>query len=312
MIIRGIVPPIVTPISADDHLDLIGLEQLIGRMLDAKVHGLFVLGTTGEGPGLSAKLRREVVAQSRKLTSSHDLPVYVGITDTSLVESVNLAKFAADVGATAVVAAPPFYFPAGQTELRHWFTLLAEQSPLPLILYNMPSCVKIDIELETLKLLLQHPNIVGLKDSSGDINYLRAAIEVAQLRPNWPVLVGPEALLVQAMSLGAVGGVAGGANLCPQLFTDLFDAIERQDTHRIDRLQAIVIELQQLYQMGKYGSSYLKGLKCALELTKLCSGALAPPYDAFKSAERQRVSEWLDSFCQHGYLPDLDRAKTQG
>lgn len=303
MIIHGIVPPIVTPLHSADELDLPGLEKLIGRLLDARVHGLFVLGTTGEGPSLSSKLQREMIAASRRLTSHMNLPIYVGITDTSLVESVQLAQFAADLGATAAVAAPPFYFPAGQTELRHWFTLLADQLPMPLILYNMPSCVKIDIEHDTLRSLLDHPNIVGLKDSSGNIDYLSECVRISKSRPDWPVLVGPEALLIDASDRGAVGGVTGGANLCPHLFTQLFDAIVANDQAKMQSLQQIVLELQQLYAYGKYGSSYLKGLKCSLELSGLCSGQLAAPFDAFKEPEREKVRQWLNNFSRHGYLP---------
>lgn len=303
MIIRGIVPPIVTPLSSPDQLDMLGLESLIGRMLDAKIHGLFVLGTTGEGPSLSSKLQREVIAASRRLTAHANLPIYVGITDTSIIESVQLAGYAAELGATAAVAAPPFYFPAGQTELRHWFTLLADQLPIPLILYNMPSCVKIDIEHETLRALIDHPNIVGLKDSSGNIEYLGECVRISKSRPDWPVLVGPEALLIDASARGAVGGVTGGANLCPHLFTQLFDAIGANDQPKMQSLQQIVLELQQLYAYGKYGSSYLKGLKCSLELTGLCSGLLAAPFDAFKEPEKEKVRHWLSNFSRHGYLP---------
>jgi 2-dehydro-3-deoxy-D-pentonate aldolase len=302
MIIQGIVPPLVTPLSSPDLMEEAGLHRLIERQLEAAVDGLFVLGTTGEGPSLSGKLQREVISRSCLLAKT--TPIYVGITDTSLVESIGLAKFAADQGARAVVAAPPFYFPAGQTELRHWFELLADQVPLPLILYNMPSCVKLDIEHDTIKALLQHPNIVGLKDSSGNLDYLRQAIEIGKGREGWPVLVGPEALLIDAMSMGAVGGVTGGANLCPRLFAQLYQAIRAGNQAEMARLQPIVLELQQLYQFGKYGSSYLKGLKCALELSGVCSGTLAAPFDSFKEAERSKVSNWLDHFSRHGYLPN--------
>ena len=303
MIIRGIVPPLVTPLADRDALDRSGLERLIARQLDAKVHGLFLLGTTGEGPSLSESLRRELLAAVQHLVPP-SLPIYVGITDTSLVDAIALATFAAEHGATAVVAAPPFYFPAGQTELRHWFEELANALPLPLLLYNMPSCTKIAIEHDTLEALVDHENIVGLKDSSGDLDYLREAIKLtAARRQDWPVLIGPEAHLVDAMSMGAVGGVAGGANLVPRLFTDLFSAVESSDQGKVTELQSIVQVLQTLYDFGKYGSSYLKGLKCSLELTGICSGLLAAPFDVFKERERSQVQEWLQQFSKYGYLP---------
>ena len=168
MKIQGIIPPLVTPLADRDALDEAGLARLIERQLAGRVGGLFVLGTTGEGPSLSEHLRREMIAETARLVAGK-VPIFVGITDTSLVDAIHLAQFALNHGAAAVVAAPPFYFPAGQTELQHWFLELAEALPLPLLLYNMPSCVNISIEPDTLAILLKHENIVGLKDSSGDL-----------------------------------------------------------------------------------------------------------------------------------------------
>ncbi|MGB4710658.1 MAG: dihydrodipicolinate synthase family protein [Fuerstiella sp.] len=301
MTILGIVPPLVTPLADRDTLDYAGLERLIESQVEANVNGVFILGTTGEGPSLSDHLRRALISETNRLLAGR-LPIYVGVTDTSLVDAVSLATFAMENGAEAVVAAPPFYFPAGQTELRHWFTELADALPIPLLLYNMPSCVKIVIEDATLSALIDHDNIVGLKDSSGDLEYFAEAIKLASKRENWPVLIGPEALLIDAMRLGGVGGVTGGANLCPKLFTQLFAAIVANNEAETSRLQKIVVELQQLYAFGKYGSSYLKGLKCSMGLAGICSGRLAAPFDVFKEAERQRVAEWLDGFSGREYL----------
>ncbi|MEM6472044.1 MAG: dihydrodipicolinate synthase family protein [Planctomycetota bacterium] len=235
----------------------------------------------------------------------HLLQLYVGITDTSIVRAIELAECATTAGARAVVAAPPFYFPAGQTELRHWFLELAESLPLPLVLYNMPSCVKISIEIETLRTLIDQENIAGMKDSSGDLRYFRQVIEIAKTRADWPVLIGPEALLVDALKLGATGGVTGGANLFPELFTGLLSAFRSRDEQAISRLQHAVLELQSLYRFGKYGSSYLKGLKCALELRGVCSGQLAAPFDAFKEPQRTKVQQWLRDFAESNPVTKL-------
>ncbi|MEM6692177.1 MAG: dihydrodipicolinate synthase family protein [Planctomycetota bacterium] len=295
MTIDGIIPPLVTPLLDRDLLDEAGLERLLDRQIRAGVDGIFILGTTGEGPSLSDSMQRALIRATCQFINDR-LPIYVGITDTSLVRAVELAEFAAGEGASAVVAAPPFYFPAGQTELRNWFTELAQSLPLPLVLYNMPSCVKISIEHQTLCALAEQENIIGLKDSSGDMDYFAKAIDMTSGRESWPVLMGPEALLVDAMQLGAAGGVAGGSNLFPQLFVDLFRAFTKKREAEVDRLQQLVIQLQTLYSFGKYGSSYLKGLKCALDLSGICSGRLAAPFDAFKTPQRKQVEQWLDQF----------------
>src|SRR5215470_3994533 len=110
--LTGIIPPMVTPLRSRDELDVPGLERLIEHILSGGVSGLFILGTTGEGPSLSYRLRRELVERVCKQNKKR-VPILVGITDTSFVESVSLARHSADCGADAVVAAPPYYMPEG-------------------------------------------------------------------------------------------------------------------------------------------------------------------------------------------------------
>ena len=170
--LTGIIPPMVTPLRARDELDIAGLEKLLEHILSGGVSGLFILGTTGEGPSLSYRLRREFIERVCQQVKRR-VPVLVGITDTAFVESVNLARQAADCGADAVVAAPPYYMPEGQPELQEWLDHLVPELPLPLFLYNMPPLTKVSYEIETVRHALDHPRIIGLKDSSGDLNYFK-------------------------------------------------------------------------------------------------------------------------------------------
>src|SRR5690606_22003855 len=212
-----------TPLVGQDELDQSGLQRLVAHVLAGGVHGLFILGTTGEAPSLSYRLRRELIEQVCRLVDGR-VPVLVGITDTAFTESLALAKVAADAGADAVVLATPYYFPAGQTELIGYVEQIAAALPLPLILYNMPSLTKVWFEIETLKKLAAIERIIGIKDSSGDLDYFSQLIELKALRPDWSVMIGPEALLSEAMQRGGDGGVAGGANLMPALFVELYQA----------------------------------------------------------------------------------------
>ncbi len=301
--IAGIIPPIVTPLIKQDVIDTEGLGRLLDQLVSAGVHGIFALGTTGEGPSLSHPTRRKMVRETARLLNGR-LPLYVGITDTSMAESMELAKVSADNGAAALVAAPPFYFPAGQEELQHWFNTMLAQLPLPLMLYNMPGCTKTVLEPETIAALIDHESVIGLKDSSGDLNYLETALDIAaRHRPDWPILVGPEHLLIKSLRMGAVGGVAGGANLAPRLFTELYTVFQNSDSSRLSELEETLNQLQQLYTIGAHGSAFLKGVKCALELCNVCSGNLEEPFDAFHPPERKRVTEFLSSFSKTGFLP---------
>ena len=217
--LTGIVPPLVTPLRNIDELDTLGLSRLIEHVIEGGVRGLFILGTTGEAPSLSYHLRREMIKQTCQLAAGR-VPVLVGITDTAFVESVTLAECAAAAGATAVVLTTPYYFPAGQTELISYVRHIVDRLPLPLVLYNMPSLTKVWFEHETLRRLATLPQIVGVKDSSGDLDYFRELIQLKSARPDFSIMIGPEALLPAAMSAGGDGAVAGGANICPRLFVE--------------------------------------------------------------------------------------------
>lgn len=291
---QGIIPPMVTPLQHRDQIDVAGLERLIEHILGGGVHGLFILGTTGEAPSLSYRLRRELIDRVCKQTAGR-VPILVGITDTSFVESVSLAAHAADAGAAAVVLSTPYYFPAGQTELAGYVQNIATELPLPLVLYNMPSLTKVWFELETLQKLAPIDRIVGIKDSSGDLDYFASLMSLRQLRPDWSLMIGPEAMLPQAMKLGGDGGVAGGANILPQLFVDCYHAAVARDQTRINELSAQINNLQRIYDIGKYASKYIKATKCCLSLLGICDDFMAEPFHRFLPPERERVKAVLES-----------------
>lgn len=156
------------------------------------------------------------------------VPVLVGVTDTSLEESLRLAHKAAECGAAAVVAAPPYYFAPSQTELTMYYKALADALPLPLCLYNMPVHVKVSLEPATVKELAGHPNIIGLKDSSSNMVYFQTLLYELSDRPDFALFMGPEQLTAESVMLGAAGGVNGGANVFPELYVALYEAARGQ------------------------------------------------------------------------------------
>jgi dihydrodipicolinate synthase/N-acetylneuraminate lyase len=291
--LAGIVPPMLTPLKDRDTLDVGGLETLVAHMLDGGVHGLFVLGTTGEGPSLSYRLRRDVVAQTCRIVANR-VPVLVAITDTAFEECVGVARQAAESGAAAVVLAPPYYMPEGQPELREYLGHLLPELPLPLFLYNMPPLTKVPFEIETVRWAMDQPGIVGMKDSSGSMIYFNQVLSLLPHRPDWSVLVGPEELLAQAMLLGGHGGVHGGANLFPRLYVALFDAARAGDIARVKDLQGRVQRVcEHLYRVGRHPSAVVKGIKCAASCLGLCGDFMAEPFHRFRAPERQRVQDAL-------------------
>jgi 4-hydroxy-tetrahydrodipicolinate synthase len=289
--LRGIIPPLITPLLEQETLDISGFERLIERVISAGVHGLFVLGTTGEGPSLSYRVRREVIQQTCRINAGR-VPILVNITDTALTEALGLACYAHDTGAQAVVYSGPFYFPLSQAELLQHVQTVASLSPLPVFLYNMPSHTGITFEVPTVKSLAQHPNIAGLKDSSGDLMYFQSAIEAVKDRRDFALLMGPEELLANALLEGAHGGVSGGANLFPSLYVKLYEAAIADSADEMMRLHRIVLEVRNRI----YSAGYLKSLKCALSLQGVCSGGMAEPLRECDENERNAIAENLRFF----------------
>lgn len=291
--LTGIFPPLVTPLSDDDTLDVPGFERLIEHVLAGGVHGLFLLGTTGEGPSLSSRLKAEVVERGCRQVAGR-MPVMVGVTDPSFADALRLSERAARVGADAVVIAPPYYLPVSPEELAGCMERFAAASPLPVLLYHIPSLTGVGFDLATIRRLLQRPKIIGLKDSGREMTYHHSVRRITAERPDFSLLVGPEELLAEAVLLGAHGGMCGGANMAPQLYAHLYEAARTGDIERVRVLHDRVIAISDaIYSVGDGGSSYLRGLKCALRLLGLCDDFMAEPYQRFTEPERTEVGRRL-------------------
>ena len=294
--LRGIIPPMVTPLSGRDSLDVAGTERLVDHLLAGGVHGIFILGTTGEAPSLSYRLRRELISQVCRQVAGR-VPVLVGVTDTSYAESVQLAGYSADAGAQAVVLSAPYYFPAGQPELLEYIQDIATDLPLPVFLYNMPTHTKITFDPQTVQAAQRIPNVVGLKDSSAQMIYFHKIRAICAERPDFSLLVGPEELLGESVLFGAHGGVCGGANLFPKLYVELYDAAVAQDIEKVLELHAQVIRIgRTIYSVGQHGSAFIKGLKCALSCVGVCDDYMAEPFQRFRPEHREQIEGYLAEF----------------
>jgi len=284
----------ITPLLDRETLDVAGLERLIEHILGGGVHGLFILGTTGEAPSLSYRLRHELINRACEQVNGR-VPVLVGITDTCFTESVNIAVKAKNAGAQAVVLAPPYYFPAGQAELLEYIEHLMPELPLPLFLYNMPSLTKAVFEPQTVRAAAGIDGIEGLKDSSGDMIYFHQLQSLLKNHSDFALLIGREELLAETVLLGGHGGVSGGANFCPKLYVDLYNAACARDLPTIETLHEKVMQISSaIYRVGRYESSYLKGLKCTLSCLGICSDFLAEPFHRFRSTERDVIHRHLE------------------
>ena len=294
--LSGIIPPLVTPLVDNETLDVESLERLIEHLIQGGVHGLFVLGTTGEEQSLSYDVRKQMIKESCRINRGR-LPLLACITDTSIVESIKLAKVAADCGADGVVSAPPYYFATGQPELAQFYEELVPQLPLPVFLYNMPSHVKVSFAPDTVARIAKNPQVVGFKDSSANAVYFQSVMYKMQHRKDFAMLVGPEEITGECVLLGAQGGINGGANVFPELYVGMYNAAKKRDMETVLKLQQLIMQIStSIYTVGKHGSSYLKGLKCALSILGIINDDfVASPFYKFEAPERARIQEALNA-----------------
>jgi 2-dehydro-3-deoxy-D-pentonate aldolase len=297
--IQGIIPPVVTPLKNNHQIDIEGLERIIDHLVSGGVHGVFILGTTGEAPSLSYELRKEFIRRTCELINGR-IPVMVGITDTSFEGSLEIAEHSFKSGADAVVVAPPYYVPISQSEMVIYLESLIPRLPLPLLLYNMPGYTKLHMDINTVK-SAQELGAIGIKDSSGDMLYLYSLIEEFRKSPEFSVIAGTELFLPETIMQGGHGAIAGGANLFPKLFVELYNASLAFDFAKISELREHVMRLYNtIYSVGKNASRFTKGIKCSLSVMGLCNDYLAFPLRKFNSKEREKIEQYIAEFTAAG------------
>lgn len=293
LVLKGIIPPMITPLTADGNLDIDGVQRLIEHLISGGVHGIFLLGTNGEGPSLTYELRKELISYSCKFVAGR-IPVLVGITDTSFLGSLDIAEHAKKAGADAVVVAPPYYFPISENEMIEYLECLAPKLPLPFMMYNMPSCTKIHLTIKTVK-RAKELGAIGIKDSSGDMGYLNSLIEEFKDSPDFPIIVGTESFLSETIRKGGHGAVAGGANFVPGLFVDLYNASVQNNNLVIDELNKKVKYIYDtIYSVGKYESRVTKGIKSALSVMDICEDHMALPLRRFENGDREKIKSYMN------------------
>ena len=297
----GVIPPVVSPMLTPDRLDGPAVGRIVEHLISGGVSGLFVLGTTGEGPSLTDQMRYEMVELTCTAAAGR-VPVFVGVTDTCLADSIALAEHAVRCQASAIVAAAPFYFDVSQEALGTWFDSLATASPLPLMLYNMPSCVGVVLGLPMVDILSHHPNIIGIKDSGGDMTYFGSLCERYRHRSDFVVFIGPEERLAEAVALGAAGGVCGGANLLPHVYTSLYKAATRGDHATIAESKDLIQRVAKSVYFDDDQMKLIPGLKLAMHELGLCNAVVAPPLSLVTEQHASKIRSELPQLLETSKL----------
>ncbi len=277
--IRGIVPPVPTPLKAGGAIDGAAFHRIAEHLADGGIHAAFVLGSTGECASLSFQRRIEAIDAAAAAFRDR-APLIVGIGDSSLDQSVALAGHAAGQGAAAVVLNAPSYYEISGREMRAYLDRIVPRLPLPVLLYNMPWLTGHSFDDATILHAMAFPTLAGFKDSSGDLGYLANLVTLASARPELTVLVGNDFLFLDSLKLGAHGAVAGGANLYPRLFRQLHDAFAAGDTSTASALQQeIITRGERIFNATGNPSSVFAAVKGGLAALGLCEPHMAPPIE---------------------------------
>src|SRR5947208_12783022 len=227
MKIQGIIPPVATPMQANEDLDLPRLKWFLDHLITSGVHGVFVLGTNSEFYALDDYEKQQVIATTVEHVRGR-VPVFAGSGAETTREAVRLTRMAEKEGVQGVSVITPYFIMPSQQELYDHYRRIAESTSLPVVLYNNPStCGGLKIDVDTVARLAEIPNILGIKDSSGDLQntneYIRAVPE------RFAVLMGRDTLIYPALIFGARGAVPATANIAPELLVEIYEAFRRGD-----------------------------------------------------------------------------------
>ncbi|MFG3541598.1 dihydrodipicolinate synthase family protein [Streptomyces clavifer] len=295
----GVIPPVVTPLTADGELDRPSLERVVGHLLDGGVSGLFALGSSGETAYLTPGQQDEVI-KVITAASGGQVPVLVGAIETTTNRAIERGRAAAALGADAVVVTAPFYTRTHATEIDRHFRDIADAVELPLLAYDVPVCVHSKLDPELLLPLAADGVLAGVKDSSGDDGSFRRLAIGARGIPGFAVLTGHE-LVVDAMMLsGADGSVPGLGNVDPHGYVRLHEAAVRGDWAAAKAEQDRLVALFDIVGAVAPGTASataagLGAFKTALMLRGIiATNVMSPPMRRLDAAETARIAAHLD------------------
>ena len=246
--IKGIIPPIVTPMYEDESINTDELRRQVERQIKNGVHALFCFGTNGEGYILNGK-EKELVLKTVIDQVKGRIPVYAGTGCISTKETIEQSKMAEAAGADVLSIITPSFAKASQAELYTHYETVAKAVDLPIVLYNIPMRTGNALEPETVARLAEIDNIVGAKDSSGNFDNLKAYIDLTKEK-DFAVLAGNDGLILKCLKAGGRGGIAGRANVYPHTMASIYNSFIAGDLEAAQRYQDSVQSFGDVLKFG--------------------------------------------------------------
>ncbi len=289
--VKGIIPPRITTFDEEEKVDCKALKKMTNYLIKAGVHGVFPLGSTGEGYGLEFEEKRKVIETVLEATNKR-IPVYAGTGAITTKESIKLTEMATKLGVDALSVVTPYFITPSQEELYEHYEAIAVSTDLPIILYNNPDRTGVSLSVDLIIRLSQIDNIVGIKDSSGDMS--QAAEIIRRTKGNFAILAGRDTLIYGFLAYGAHGSVAATANIVPELVVSIYELYQKGEYLASLEAQFKLAPLRNAFSLG----SFPVIMKEALKLRGIDMGITLKPIRPLTAEAREKLRKILEEIEQ--------------
>lgn len=285
---QGIIPAMITPLTDDGKFNEKATRKLVNYLIAGGVHGLFVVGTTGEFYGLSPEEKKEIF-QVVMDENKGRVSIYAGTSGITTRESVMLTQIAEDCKVDAVSVLTPMFISPSQDQLITHYATIAKNTALPVVLYNNPPKTGVNLTAATVAKLAEVSNIVSIKDSSGDLTLTADYIRLTRDRDDFSVMVGRDTLIYGALCYGAVGSIASCANVAPRLCVDIYEKFKAGDWKGSLEAQFTLAPLRSAFAIGTFPAV----IKESLVMLGIEAGPCMDPVGPMTGEERARLRNVL-------------------
>ena len=284
----GVYPAMSTPLTEEREIDHAGVKQVVGYLFDNGVDGLSILGSTGECSALRREQRKEALAVALEAGGARGI-IFTGASGSVTADVIADLKSIDGMGAKGALVPPPFYYPLNNEGVVTYYERVAEASPVPIILYHIPRITKVPITVEAVARLIEHPNIIGIKDSSGEFAYFTEIARLAENKPGFTVLTGSDAMLAASLFVGGHGIIGAGVNIVPDVAVAVYNAAMSGDRAKAIALQHKLADAVSACRVGNFPAAY----KAQFALNGLCQPYMAWPIPALNDAEMNQLRQNL-------------------
>lgn len=286
--IKGIIPAMVTPMDKDGHINKKALRKLTNYLIEGGVHGLFPIGSTGEYYGLTLKQKKEAIEIVLDEANGR-VPVYAGAGMITTKDTIEVSKMAEDVGVDAVSILTPMFIRPSQDELYNYYKAVADSVDIPVLLYNNPARTGVNISADTVEKISKINNIVGIKDSSGDMTLTGEFIR--RTDDEFNVLIGKDTLILSGLVYGGKGSISSTANLAPKLIVEIYEEYIKGNLEEALKAQYELAPLRLAFNMGTFPIVMKEGLK----LIGIDAGNTLQPVEPLEKNKLNKLKNILEN-----------------